>query len=153
MKPQIKLFAVIFLTSLILGCGREVKRITPKIRNTAAISERSSCPLKFSQNGLCGEIHWVTGPTVDQSSSFEVTFWNQNSGSEKGPWVEPSAQVGAFIRMTCCGSVFFPKISKIENGKYLASDVKFTPGKWEVYVQLKNGNTVEKQFITVNLDD
>jgi hypothetical protein len=153
MKSQITFIAVILITTLIASCGHQSKKTTLKVRNANAISERATCPLKFSQAGLCADIQWVNGPTVDQNSSFEVTFWNQNSGSEKGPWVEPSAQVGAFIRMTCCGSVFFPKVSKIEDGRYLVSDVKFTPGKWEVYVQLKNGNSVEKQFITVKLDD
>ena len=118
-----------------------------------ALSVQRSCPLKFAQSGLCGDIQWVSGPSADKESSFYVTFWDDKTGSAQGPWIEPSGQVGAFIRMTCCGSVFFPTVSKAETGKYLVSKVKFTPGKWEVYVQLKKGNDVEKQFVSVNLDD
>lgn len=153
MKATITLVTGIATVFLTISCGREPKKATLKIRNTSVITEKDACPLKFAQAGLCGEIQWITGPAVDQNSSFQVTFWNQNSSPDKVEWVDPSAQVGAFIRMTCCGSVFFPKITKVETGKFLVSDVKFTPGKWEVYIQLKNGNNVEKQFITVKLDD
>lgn len=136
----------IFLIAFVSGCGSN----KPFVQSP---SKTRSCALKFAVVGLCSEINWINGPSVDGESSFTITFWSEKEGSSNGPWIEPSAQVGAFIRMTCCGSVFFPKVSKVESGKYLVSNVKFTPGKWEVYVQLKSGDVVEKQFITVNLDD
>ena len=135
-----------FLMVLIVGCGSD------KQSSHSSVMARS-CPLKFSSASLCSEIKWVNGPTVDGESSFTVTFWSDKNGASEGPWAEPSAQVGAFIRMTCCGSVFFPKVTRVEDGKYLVSNVKFTPGNWEVYVQLKNGEAVEKQFITIKLED
>ena len=55
--------------------------------------------------------------------------------------------------MTCCGSISFPKVEKISDGKYSVTKVRFIPGSWEVYVQLKNGDAVEKQFIPVKLDE
>jgi len=139
---------------LIAGCGKEIETLkTISNRPQFARSAHSGCPLKFSSSGLCSDIHWTEGPTVDKDSSFIITFWSEKDGSSTGPWVEPSAQVGAFIRMTCCGSVFFPKVTKVEPGKYSVTNVKFTPGKWEVYVQLKSGDVVEKQFLTIQLDD
>jgi hypothetical protein len=55
--------------------------------------------------------------------------------------------------MTCCGSVSFPKVNKLAEGKYAVTDASFAPGKWEVYVQLKQGEQVEKQFVKVQVDD
>lgn len=145
---------VIFALLMTAGCGTEKTDTTPSpLSGRAAKITKTTCPLKFSNLGLCSEINWTVGPTVDQESSFVVTFWNDKSGSPSGPWVEPQAQVSAFTRMTCCGSVFFPKVSKLAEGKYLVSGIKFTPGQWEVYVQLKAGNTLEKQWISLNLDD
>ncbi len=154
MKSPIVLLIGFLFATLLISCGREI--LFPRTEKTSYhsfMAVKTACTLKFAQAGLCSEINWITGPTVDQESSFTVTFWNEKEASSKGSWVEPNAQVGAFIRMTCCGSVFFPKVNKVENGKYLVSNVKFTPGKWEVYVQLKKGDVVEKQFVTVNLDD
>jgi hypothetical protein len=123
-----------------------------KLQYRTAATGRNSCPLTFAQNGLCADLQWTQGPTVDSESVFQVSFWALENGSPS-KLTEPTGEVGAFIRMTCCGSVFFPKVTKVSEGKYLVSNVKFTPGKWEVYVQLKNGNAVEKQFVPVNLDE
>ena len=153
MKFLNTLLTGLILAVFIVGCGKEPKPAFSLNKIQRSVVAQSSCPLKFSQGGLCAEIHWMSGPSADKESSFFVTFWDPNTGSSQGPWVEPQAQVSSFIRMTCCGSVFFPTLSKAEQGKYLVSKVKFTPGKWEVYVQLKNGSGVEKQFISVNLDD
>lgn len=141
------------LIILITGCGSQQSSFSTQAQNSRSSAlTSSSCPLKFSQAGLCGQIKWTQGPSVDGESAFEVSF-SKLDGESTDKLVEPSAQVGAFIRMTCCGSVFFPKVSKITDGKYSVSAVKFTPGKWEVYVQLKNGTAVEKQFININLDE
>ncbi|MFM8315995.1 MAG: hypothetical protein ACKOA8_17080 [Deltaproteobacteria bacterium] len=159
MKTLTQITFGILVAILLVSCGKEngsssrsgVMKHTLVIKRASSIQR--SCPLRFAQSGLCGGIQWISGPSADKESSFYVTFWDEKTGSEQGPWVEPAGQVGSFIRMTCCGSVFFPTVSKAETGKYLVSKVKFTPGKWELYVQLKKGNDVEKQFVSVNLDD
>lgn len=151
MKTTFNIF-LLTLTILVFGCGREqvVSNYEfAKLPVRAVVNK--TCSLKFSQSGLCADINWIQGPSADQASAFEVTFSKLDKPNSEP--IEPSAQVGAFIRMTCCGSVFFPTVTKLTNGKYLVSNVKFTPGKWEVYVQLKNGNSIEKQFTTVNLDE
>ena len=119
----------------------------------AAPGTDSTCPLYFPSENLCAGITWTAGPTADGESSFEVSFWNKETGTPTGPLVEPSAQVGSFIRMTCCGSLSFPTVNKTEAGKYSVTKVSFLPGTWEVFVQLKNGTSIEKQFITVKLNE
>lgn len=153
MKTKFFPLTALALSFLILSCGTKEKApATRKLRYRTAATGLNSCPLKFAQSGLCANLQWTQGPTVDGESAFEVSFWASGNGSSS-KLTEPTGQVGAFIRMTCCGSVFFPKVTKVSEGKYLVSNVKFTPGKWEVYIQLKNGNAVEKQFVSVNLDE
>ena len=153
MKMSLQLISLIGLTILINGCGKQTPTVAKrKVFYRTSTLTKSNCPLKFAEAGLCANIKWTQGPSVDQESMFELTF-TKTENFPSNELVEPTAQVGSFIRMTCCGSVFFPSVSKISDGKYLVSKLKFTPGKWEVYVQLKNGNSIEKQFITLNLDE
>ncbi|NBX68853.1 MAG: hypothetical protein EBR01_07825 [Proteobacteria bacterium] len=154
MSLKLKTVLIVIGFLLITSCGKEAEssRLN-RFQSQFARRNQSTCPLKFASSGLCSEMNWTSGPSVEKESSFTITFWSEKDGSSTGPWVEPSAQVGAFIRMTCCGSVFFPKVTKVEPGKYSVTNVKFTPGKWEVYVQLKSGDVVEKQFLTIQLDD
>jgi hypothetical protein len=128
------------------GCGKEDLTSRAKI-------QRDSCPLYFASENLCAEIKWVKGPSADVKSEFTVAFWKKDESSSAGQLTEPKSQVGAFLRMTCCGSVSFPTVNKLAEGKYAVTDASFAPGKWEVYVQLKQGEQVEKQFVKVQVDD
>lgn len=130
----------------ISGCGKEESRLQRTFQT-------SSCPLYFASENLCAEMTWVKGPSADVKSALTVAFWKKDAGSSSGPFVDPGSQVGAFLRMTCCGSISFPKVEKMEAGKFLVSEMGFTPGNWEVYVQLKQGENVEKQFVKVHIDD
>ena len=135
--------------SIVLGivsCGRE-----DLIQGTK--TRMSSCPLHFPSENLCAEIRWEKGPSADVKSEFTVSFWKKEETLSSGPLSEPKGQVGAFLRMTCCGSVSFPTVNKMAEGKYRVTDAAFTPGKWEVYVQLKQGEQVDKQFVKVQVDD
>jgi hypothetical protein len=144
-----KLLMVGLGLTVLLGltaCGKEALTSRAKI-------QRDSCPLYFASENLCAEIRWVKGPSADVKSEFTVAFWKKDESSSTGSLTEPQGQVGAFLRMTCCGSVSFPKVNKLAEGKYAVTDASFAPGKWEVYVQLKQGEQVEKQFVKVQVDD
>lgn len=155
MKANLKPVFFFFALSL-LGCGKSITAskepaLPPSPQNGAATP--AACPLSFASEGLCAQITWTTGPSADEESAFEVVFWKKEGGAATGPFVEPKAQVGSYIRMTCCGSISFPKVNKIADGKYAVSKVRFVPGSWEVYVQLKQGAAVEKQFVPVKLGE
>lgn len=144
-----KLIGVGLGLSLLVGlasCGKEVP--TSSVR-----FQRDSCPLYFVSENLCAEIRWVKGPSADVKSEFTVVFWKKEESPSTGSVTEPQGQVGAFLRMTCCGSVSFPKVNKLAEGQYAVTDASFAPGKWEVYVQLKQGEQVDKQFVKVQVDD
>ena len=138
---------------LACGCGREPK--SPLGVQKASITQAgaSFCPMVFPKAGLCAKIHWVNGPSSEQASSFVVSFWRKDSGSDAGPFIEPAGSVGAYLRMKCCGSLFFPKVKKTAEGVYLVSDAQFSDGKWEVFVQIKSSAGTEKSFVPVTVGE
>jgi len=117
------------------------------------LASANDCPLYFPSEHLCGNIVWDKAPSADSKSEFIVSFWKKEEGSSSGPFVDPKGQVGVFLRMTCCGSVSFPAVKKVTEGEYAVTDASFSPGNWEVYVQLKQGEQVDKQFVKVHVDD
>lgn len=146
MKSLFKFATSTALIVWIFGCGKQNTTLSLKDRTT-------SCPLYFASENLCAEISWMKGPSADVNSSFDIIFWNKDTGSSSGPFTDPTAQVGAFLRMSCCGTLSFPKTDKVDSGRFLVSNIKFTPGNWEIYVQLKQGENVDKQFVKVQIDD
>jgi hypothetical protein len=145
------------LTLLLAGCGRapvsEQQPVSNPSTQTTGGGAAETCPLYFPSEDLCAQLSWVKGPSADVESTFDVSFWKKTGGSSTGPFTEPTSQVGSYIRMTCCGSVFASTVSKKDEGQYSVTKVGFFPGSWEVYVQLKKGESVEKQFVPVKLDD
>lgn len=157
MKRYLNIFSAMAFAVVIAGCGKQTESAPQPIKDQgtqgggAAVA--NACPLYFPTEGLCAQIAWTVGPTADAESSFDVSFWKKDTGSSTGPFTEPTAQVGSYIRMTCCGSISFPKVNKTADGKYSVTKVRFVPGSWEVFVQLKNGEKIEKQFVPVKLDE
>jgi len=155
-----KLIPLLLLGLIATGCGKQSDTSTEPAKKPGGPGTQSggatatgACPLFFASEGLCAQIVWTAGPSADGDSSFDVSFWKKDTGTSTGPFTEPSSQVGSYIRMTCCGSISFPKVNKIADGKYGVTKVRFVPGEWEVYVQLKNGAAIEKQFVPVKLND
>jgi hypothetical protein len=148
----------IFALALILaGCGRapvaEQQPVAQPSNQAGGGGTSDTCSLYFPSEDLCAQISWVSGPSADLESAFDVSFWKKTGGSASGPFTEPTGQVGSYIRMTCCGSVFVSSVAKKNEGQYSVTKVRFVPGSWEVFVQLKKGESVEKQFTPVKLDD
>lgn len=140
---------IAILLAFVSGCGSSetAARTEPQGGNPGA-----ACPLAFANAGLCASAQWTTGPTADAKSALRLKFWSRSQSSANGPWSEPAAEVGAYVRMTCCGSISYPRVTREADGEYLISDIVLTPGEWEVYIQLKNGAETEKQFISLKLD-
>lgn len=129
------LFLIVFAAVLFSGCGQ-----TPQSETKSLI--QTTCPFEFPQFKECAQIFWTHGPTADGESSFELEFST-----------EPTAQVGVFLRMTCCGTIKVPSIQKLSSTRYRVTGIQFMPGTWEVYVQLQTGSLTEKSKITVSLND
>ena len=129
------LFSIISTVVLLSGCGQ-----TPQSETKSFI--QTTCPFEFPQLKECAQIFWTQGPTADGESAFELEFST-----------EPIAQVGVFLRMTCCGTVKVPSIQKISSTRYRVTGIQFVPGTWEVFVQLQAGSLTEKSKISVNLND
>jgi hypothetical protein len=136
------------LLVVLAACGRST---VPGDSAAAKPQSPANCPFRFDSEGLCGEITWTVGPTSEKMSAFTLTFWNREPGPEAG-WVDPKSEVTSFIRMKCCGSVSANQVKHTVQGTYEVTNIRFLPGDWEVYVQLKKGTAVEKQFIKVTVE-
>ncbi|NBV50782.1 hypothetical protein EBR78_06145 [bacterium] len=129
------LFLMVSTAVLLSGCGQNPQSETKSFIQT-------TCPFEFPQLKECAQIFWTQGPTADGESSFELEFS-----------AEPVAQVGVFLRMTCCGTIKVPSIQKLNSTRYRVTGIQFVPGTWEVYVQLQAGSLTEKSKITLSLND
>lgn len=150
MKNKIALF---FASLILLSCGKDNGSKISPANNTFNEETKETCQLYFKSQDLCASIQWKIGPTADEDSSFDLKLWKKTGGSVKGPFTEPLGQTTSFLRMNCCGTISNPKIAKVADGQYSVTKARFMPGKWEVYVQLKKGDDVEKQFIKVEIKD
>jgi hypothetical protein len=139
---------LVFLLAVLVACGRST---APGDSAAAKPQSSATCPFRFDSEGLCGEITWTVGPTSEKNSAFTLTFWDRVAGPEAG-LVDPKSDVTSFIRMTCCGSVSANQVKHTVQGTYEVTNVRFLPGDWEVYVQLKKGTAVEKQFSKVTVE-
>jgi hypothetical protein len=131
------------LLFFVTACGTEKLKIETNKNRTF------ECPMLFEKNNLCARMDWKQGPSADSESSFELHFWNKEGG-KKAEDLMPRLSV--FLRMTCCGTVKVPKTTALSPDRYLINQIPFTPGKWEVHVQLK-GEKAEESVVLVSLDD
>ncbi|MCB0406166.1 MAG: hypothetical protein KDD51_15400 [Bdellovibrionales bacterium] len=137
-----KLLTVMALVFLVAGCGKKVGE-TPQ-------PGTSACPFGFSNRGFCADIQWEIGPTSRERSAFSVKFWNAKDSNKVPTRVD--GVVTAFIRMTCCGTVADGAVSEKAPGEYEVTGLRFMPGEWDVFVQIKQGDEVEKASRRLQVD-
>lgn len=139
---------VLALTFLLVGCGKGPQASNPQPQVSGV--DFSHCPYAFEKAGLCASLEWDSGPSAESASAFTVKFWDAKTGTASGPFVEPAAKVSSFIQMQCCGSLFFPTVTKKTDGVYEVTKVRFLPGEWKVFVQL--GADAKKEQIHEDVD-
>ncbi|MGE5085806.1 MAG: FixH family protein [Bacillota bacterium] len=145
----------LILTSLFLlsACARP-DYINPSEINGAQNSVHQSCTLNYAQSGLCTSLSWSQGPVSPAESEFILKFWNAKSGSENGPYVDPTNSLSVVLWMPSMGHGSSPvTIEKLEPGIFRVRRVYFImPGEWEIRTFLKNGTTlIDQATITLTL--
>jgi len=113
-----------------------------------------TCPLSFKKETLCASMTWTKEPTDDIKGELTLRFWNGESGSESGPYVNPQYTVAVKLWMPGMGHGSSPVTVEQEtdqtgaliDGVYKVSDIYFVmPGAWEIWVQFKQDRTVIDQ--------
>ncbi|MEZ4752393.1 MAG: hypothetical protein R3B54_17700 [Bdellovibrionota bacterium] len=137
-----QLVSLLVWTVLVVGCGERV--------GEAPQPGSNACPFSFSHRGLCADIKWDVGPTSSERSAFSVKFWDAKDGNKVPARVD--GKVTAFIRMTCCGTVADGVVSEKADGEYEVTGLRFMPGEWDVFVQIKHGDEVEKSARRLQVD-
>ena len=147
-------------TVFALGCGK-----SPLLNHADASSgatgthnpvlprsdeERATCPLLFPKAALCASISWDKQPGSEDAASFTLRYWNRESGSANGPYVDPASTVGVKLWMTAMGHGSSPVnvAHDVDPGVFKATNVYFVmPGEWDIHVQLKNGAKVVEEAV------
>ncbi|MCB0416773.1 MAG: hypothetical protein KDD39_03930 [Bdellovibrionales bacterium] len=125
------------LSFLVVSCGDRATEAGQPAAN--------ACPagsFGFSERGFCADVNWVVGPTSTKRSAFSLKFWDAKDSSKVPARVD--GVVTAFIRMTCCGTVAEGVVAEKAPGEYEVTGLRFMPGEWDVFVQIKSGDQVEK---------
>ena len=168
MKIKTTLLACTLLSAL--GCGK-----SPLLNHAQAnggggnpgaptphlTDERGQCPLQFTGAGLCASITWDKPPVSDAAATLVLRYWNKDSGTFNGPYINPSHAVGVKLWMPDMGHGSSPvavaqavdQAGVAVPGVFKATNIYFImPGAWEVHVQLKDGTTVvEEAVATVSI--
>lgn len=138
------LVPLLFFGVFLGGCGTELPSALTS-RQFAPAPVR--CEIPILKHNLCAAIAWEVGPVAGGVSSFTVQFTDASTGAA----VVPPGQFASFARMTCCGSLAFSKAEDLGNGKFRVSDYKFRPGQWDVFLQIKVGDDVQRASTRIRL--
>jgi hypothetical protein len=113
-----------------------------------------ACPLVLEKQALCASLTWEKKPAGEDPGELTVRFWKRAEGTESGPYVTPAGKVAVKLWMPTMGHGSTPvKVApKLDAqgaavpGVYSATEVGFVMGgKWEVWLQLKDGAQVTDQ--------
>lgn len=173
MKNMKSAFTLTLLTSFLFACNSPIlkhasaedqKKIsgvtaTPGAENEPRLA--AACPLSFPKAKLCANLEWLSPPSLDEEKPgrLRLRFWNSETGAASGPYVNPDsslsgAKVAVKLWMPDMGHGSSPVkigVSKDAQGNAITGvfdtqEVYFSMGgHWEVFIQLKQGNTVAEQ--------
>lgn len=145
---------LILLSFLILGACARPDYINPSELNGVQNNAQTHCALQFSQSHLCASLSWTQGPVSPNESEFILKFWDEQSSSESGPYIDPLNTLSVVLWMPSMGHGSSPvTIEKLDTGVYRVRRVYFImPGEWEVRAFLKNNTTlVDQAHVTLTL--
>lgn len=95
------------------------------------------CNLWFAQHGICGTIHFLQSPVVNQDSPFQILLTDLN----QEPVDHPPVFVDLWMNMGGHGHGSAPvTTTKIQDGIYRADNVYFVmKGLWQIRVTIGHG--------------
>ncbi len=141
-----KLFCLVSLLVLLLttACARP-DYISKEELNPS--QQPGDCPLVFTSTQICFAVTWLRGPTISGSSDFELRFWDKNTGTKNGPYINPPGTLGILLWMPSMSHGSAPvTITPLAIGEFKVTNVYFVmPKDWEVQFSLENGGQVTDQ--------
>ncbi len=155
MKTLIQQTGLILMATFFIGC------VDSPILNHAdaapaeqQLAVESICPIAFTEHNLCASLTWVKQATDSETGEFTLKFWDKTQGSESGPYVTPALTPFVKLWMPSMGHGSSPvhlvatldAAGAATPGVFSATNVYFImPGKWEIWVQLKQDAQVIAQ--------
>ncbi len=110
-------------------------------------SQNSNCPLFFEKEALCADLSWVTDLSHKQGGTLKLRFWSKLDGSSAGPYSAPQGTPFALFWMPHHGHGSSASITGGE-GQYLIQGIFLRmPGRWDLHLQLKAGDSVLEESV------
>lgn len=133
----------LFLILGLLGCARP-DYISKELLNP---SSQGSCPLMFPKSSICFDITWINGPSTSGSSDFIARFWDKNTGSKDGPFIDPPGELKILLWMPSMSHGSAPvTLQKTSLGEFKVTNVYFImPKDWEVRFTLEDQGQIFDQ--------
>lgn len=116
---------------------------------------QSSCSLRFVKSSLCASLVWDVHPSEEKLGEFLIRFWDLQSASESGPYIDPSLKIDVKLWMPEHGHGSSPVKMEREKdaagqvipGVYRVKNVYFSmPGHWQVQIRMMDRKDVKKIF-------
>lgn len=124
-------------------------------RGQSSLNETpTDCQISLAEVNLCASWSWDRQPTENEMGTAALRFWDAALGTEAGPYVNPSKEVFVKLWMPSMGHGSSPVTTAAAKdtgganipGVYEASKIYFVmPGKWEIWVQLKDAGKLAAQ--------
>lgn len=153
MKKQ---FLIVTALITLYSCGNSPLLNHDKadnLKNNQIAVADENCPLSYPDvdgRDLCAKIFWIVGPSRPNENSFTLKFWDKEIGSaDSGPYVDPGHDVFVLPWMVMDNGhehgTSPVTISEDDVGIYNVTRLFFImAGRWQIHVQLKDGDTVVK---------
>lgn len=115
--------------------------------NNNTVAYDPSCPIRFAQQNVCADVHFIQAPKAGVSSDFHVVFYSLNTDGSKTTVRAENVMVDLWMNMGSHGHGA-PPLTHHQHSEstWMLTDVYFVmAGKWQIRVHL-NG---EQGILTV----
>jgi len=138
--------------------GRDQGKTPSEVSDAAS---KTPCPVPFPKTGFCAELKFDSKPNDNDLAAFTLHFWNAESGSPSGPYMDPPYPVSVKHLMPSMTMRVHPihfEHSKDQDGSpipgaYRGTEMEFSMlGAWSIFIDLKKGpDTVEEGVISIEI--
>lgn len=99
----------------------------------------ANCPMSFKEVNLCADLTWVQGPVLNQTSHFQVKFWDKLDESQTA--LSPAYDVEIYTWMIMANGHNHGgpgiTVNEVLPGIFESKDARFFMGRMQGYWQVR----------------
>lgn len=142
-------FATALLVLALVACAKPKYETVINSTGGEKIEKVSECGLRMPNTGYCVLTAWEKIPTSKEPGILTLKIVRANALDDSPVVVDLASTPAVILWMPEMGHGSVPtKVERIDQGSYRVSNVFFVmPGKWEIRIQIKNGDLVQDEAI------